>query len=86
MLNYGLQEDGNQQANKLFFDTLRIHPRIGVEEVKKRANEKRINLRYYDDQGAVGVSLDETVTVEDVNDLFYVFGSNHTVEELTQSA
>lgn len=60
-----------------------MFPRIGIEEVKRRADEKRINLRYFDDQASVGVSLDETVRVEDVNDLFYVFGSSHTVEELT---
>ncbi|KAL3269069.1 hypothetical protein HHI36_008152 [Cryptolaemus montrouzieri] len=85
VLNYGLQEDGNQQANKLFFDTLKVYPRIGVEEVKNRAKEKKINLRYYDDQETVGISLDETVTENDINDLFYIFGSSHRVEDLLKS-
>lgn len=84
LLSYGLTQDGNTLTNELFFDTLRIEPKIGAEEVRRRANEREINLRYYED-GAVGVSLDETVTIGDINDLFYVFGSAHKAEDLTES-
>lgn len=82
VLNYGLKEDGNQLSNEMFFDTLTVNPKIGLDEVKERAVEKQVNLRYYDDKNHVGVSLDETVKFEDVNDLFYIFGSKHTVEDL----
>lgn len=73
--------DGNTLTNDLFFDTLRIIPKIGVEGVEKRAKEKKINLRYFEDE-TIGISLDETVTFEDIDDLLYVFGSCNTVESL----
>lgn len=83
VLQYGLKKAGNTLTNQLFFDTLRVIPKLDVKEVEARAIEKQINLRYFDN-GAVGVSLDETVTYNDINDLFYVFGSPSTIEELVQ--
>jgi glycine dehydrogenase len=47
--------------NPVFFDTLQVAPRIKPSEVKLRAIQKKINLRYFPD-GTVGVSLDESVT------------------------
>ncbi|KAK9890806.1 hypothetical protein WA026_012150 [Henosepilachna vigintioctopunctata] len=85
VLNYGLQQDGNRQVNKLFFDTLKVYPIIGIEEVRHRAEQKKINLRYYDDHESVGISLDETVTEEDINDLFYVFGSSQKVQDIREN-
>lgn len=76
VLKHGLEMDGNKLTNEYFFDTLKIVPSIGVDEVRTRANEKKINLRYFDDNETVGVALDETTTVEDIDDLFYVFGSS----------
>ncbi|KHN85426.1 Glycine dehydrogenase [decarboxylating], mitochondrial [Toxocara canis] len=65
-----------------FFDTLKIRP-ANLEEVKKRCEEKMINLRYYED-GCVGVALDETTLPDDVRDLFYIFGHpDKTPEEIT---
>ncbi|XP_025837519.1 glycine dehydrogenase (decarboxylating), mitochondrial-like, partial [Agrilus planipennis] len=84
VLNHGLKKDGHETQKSTFFDTLRIEPKISVDEIRSRAMEKKINLRYYDD-GAVGVSLDETVTVEDVNDLFYCFASGNNVDGLVQN-
>lgn len=62
----------NKVKHMEFFDTLKIQP-ANLEEVKKRCEEKKINLRYYDD-GCVGVSIDETTCPDDVRDLFYIFG------------
>ncbi|XP_028135002.1 glycine dehydrogenase (decarboxylating), mitochondrial [Diabrotica virgifera virgifera] len=84
VLHHGLHQDGNTLSNKLFFDTLKIYPKLNVEEVKTRAQEKKINYRYYDD-GAVGVALDETVTFNDVNDIFYTFGCPQKVENIVNS-
>lgn len=81
VLHHGLKEDGNKLTNSLFFDTLRIEPKIGQAEVMERAKEKQINLRYFDD-GSVGISLDETVRLEDVDDLFYIFGSAQKTENI----
>lgn len=35
--------------NEQFFDTLKIRAKLPVEQIKQRAGEKRINLRYFDD-------------------------------------
>jgi glycine dehydrogenase len=84
VLRHGLTQDGNTVTNELFFDTLRINPKSTIDEVQSRANEKKINLRYFDN-GDVGVALDETVTFQDINDLFYIFGSAHRIEDLTNN-
>ena len=47
-----------------------------MNEIKQKAESKRINLRYYDDGQHVGISLDETITARDVKDLLEVFESN----------
>jgi len=44
-----------------------------VNQLKERAESKKINLRYYDDNQHVGISLDETVTPNDLKDLFEIF-------------
>jgi glycine dehydrogenase len=70
-----LQAYGYNQENAEFFDTLRI-TRDGDEgwqgRVREAAEEAGINL-YYDPQGWVGVALDETVTIDDMNDLMDIF-------------
>ncbi|KAK5644939.1 hypothetical protein RI129_006239 [Pyrocoelia pectoralis] len=82
---HGLAQDGNTLTNDLFFDTIRVIPKIGADEIRQRANEKKINFRYYED-GGVGVALDETVTLSDLNDIFYVFGSKATAESIIENA
>lgn len=81
VLYYGLKEDSNMIPNSLFFDTLRVEPKLDPDEIKQRATEKQINLRYYED-GSIGVALDETVTFQDINDLFYIFGAPQKIENL----
>jgi glycine dehydrogenase len=61
---------GYRQANDAYFDTLRIHG-ADVAEVREAASAARINFRY--DGDAIGISLDETTTVEDVKDIVRVF-------------
>lgn len=56
--------------NTTFFDTLKFSfP--NAEMVRPIAEAKGINFRYYAD-GSVGVSLDETTTHEDVQEILYV--------------
>ena len=70
-----LQAYGYNQENAEFFDTLRI-TRDGDEGWQKRLREKAeamgINL-YYDPQGWVGLSTDETLTIDAMNDLIELF-------------
>src|SRR5699024_9283633 len=53
------------------FDTLKIEVHI-AKHIRARAEAQRINLRYYPDGRHVGVSLDETVTDQDLLDLIWV--------------
>ena len=73
-LNEMLQAYGYAQENAEFFDTLRIS---GLEderisEIKAKAEEKGINL-YYAPEGWIGLSIDETVDLYDMNDLITLF-------------
>jgi glycine dehydrogenase len=64
---------GHTIEHKVYFDTLKIKAK-DVNAVKKRAQEHRINLRYYSD-GAVGVALDETTGAKELKVLLTVFGA-----------
>ncbi len=74
VLQLGLRRLGLDAGSGPFFDTLRVRttPEAGRETLG-RARDRGINLRPYDD-GSVGVSLDETTTIADVEALFQAFG------------
>merc|ERR1719357_838130 len=84
LLAKGLSESGNVIENPMFFDTLKVSPRLDMGEIKLRAQEVNINLRYYAD-GCVGVSLDETVCQNDVKDLLWVFQCPKTIQQIAES-
>ena len=74
-LNEMLQAYGYEQENSEFFDTLKI--RLNVEglmlnDFRELAEEKGINL-YYDEAGWIGLSIDESVTLDTMNDLIELF-------------
>ncbi|XP_071034253.1 glycine dehydrogenase (decarboxylating), mitochondrial isoform X3 [Parasteatoda tepidariorum] len=84
LLAAGVIGGGNQLQYEKFFDTLKVIPKSSVASVRKRAEQKKINLRYFDDD-TVGVSLDETIERKDLCDLLSVFECPQTVEELAES-
>src|SRR3954470_10384904 len=61
---------GYRQANGAYFDTLRIEG-ANLSAVRTAASEAGIDFRY--DGEAIGISLDETTTVEDVQDIVKIF-------------
>jgi len=63
---------GVNQTNSAYFDTLRLEAPSGVEAVRRAALEAGINFRYIDER-AVGISLNETVTTGDVQDIVNAF-------------
>ena len=70
-----LQAYGYEQENTEFFDTLKIYPGdTTIERIQQEALERGINL-YYDQEGWIGLSLDETVTVDDMNDIIDLFAA-----------
>ncbi|MDD5570986.1 MAG: glycine dehydrogenase (aminomethyl-transferring), partial [Bacteroidales bacterium] len=77
ILNSEIKKLGYTQENEDFFDTLRITLPSGVsiDEIKKNALDKKINL-YYADAKTVFLSLDETTTIEDVNSLIEIFAKS----------
>ena len=74
-LNEMMQAYGYQQENAEFFDTLKI--RVGdkkqMEAFKNAAEEKGINLYYDFEQEFIGLSTDETLTLDDMNNLIELF-------------
>ena len=69
----GVESFGHEVVHSSYFDTLRIRPTSPArEEILKRAGEARINLRRFDD-GTLGVTLDEAVEVDDLQDLLALF-------------
>lgn len=65
-----IQELGYDLANEKYFDTLTIET-DNVSAIQKLADENEINFAYF--EGAIGVSLDETVTEKDLMDIVNVF-------------
>ncbi|MCB9108112.1 MAG: aminomethyl-transferring glycine dehydrogenase [Anaerolineales bacterium] len=75
VLAKGLQQLGYTLDSTTVFDTLKISDGPYDQAVLiDRALAHKINLRVYGD-GAVGVSLDEATTPQDLNDLFEIFGA-----------
>lgn len=68
---------GYTQENKNFFDTLKIRlpEKASLEVLRETALECKVNLRYYDDEQYVGLSIDETTQPEDMGVLLYIFAS-----------
>jgi len=79
----GLRRRGHRLPEEPFFDTLKVElAEKGADEVLRAAEERRINLRKLGSH-AVGVSLDEATTVDEVATLLEIFdAAGTTVDEL----
>jgi len=64
-LDNGLRKMGLTQRNEQYFDTLKVVV-SDAASVKQEAEKREVNFRYFAD-GHIGISLDETSTVEDCN-------------------
>ena len=74
-LNKQLLKLGYIEKNDLFFDTLRLQlpDHVTLPEIYTIAQSKEINLRYFSN-GDIGLSIDESTTIADINLLLSVFG------------
>ena len=79
-LNNGLKQLGYNQLNKNYFDTLKIDAvsKDKLDALRKKFEDSQINLRYFDER-YIGISLDETTTENDVDELLKIFGSGKSV-------
>lgn len=80
-----LGKTGVTVETKLYFDTITVS---GVDsgEVRKNAVAKQINFRYEDNK--VSISLDQTVSLKDLNDILSVFEAvtGKKAPEITEAA
>ncbi|ENG7999898.1 aminomethyl-transferring glycine dehydrogenase [Vibrio parahaemolyticus] len=72
ILAAGLTKGGFELAHNSFFDTITINTGEKTQDLYTKALAADINLRVL--PGKLGISLDETTTVADVEALFAVFG------------
>ncbi len=89
ILAEGLKRLGYTIGSEVFFDTVRVE--LGakpLQDILDAAETRQINLRTLD-ATTVGITLDETTTVQDLLDLWQIFASTDelpfTVEELANS-
>ncbi|MCT7948658.1 aminomethyl-transferring glycine dehydrogenase [Ancylothrix sp. C2] len=79
ILGEGLKKLGYKLNSELFFDTLRVElSEKSLQDIIKTAEKNNINLRAIDDK-TVGISLDETTTIEDIKDLWHIFAASDTL-------
>ncbi|QBF83773.1 aminomethyl-transferring glycine dehydrogenase [Shewanella maritima] len=79
ILATGLKAKGVELVNNTWFDTISFKG-LDVEAVKARAVAAELNLRY-DEDGIVGVSLDETTLRSDISELFdVILGEGHSLD------
>lgn len=69
----GLEALGLKQTNEHFFDTLKIAV-ADKAAVEKEATKHEINFRYFADNH-VGISIDETTSAKDVEEILQVFAN-----------
>ncbi|MDA0128414.1 aminomethyl-transferring glycine dehydrogenase [Vibrio sp. MarTm2] len=81
ILAAGLTKAGFELAHNSFFDTITINSGEQTQALYAKAQAADINLRKLPTQ--LGVSLDETTTVADVEALFAVFGVEQDVNALS---
>ncbi len=73
VLALGLQKLGFVQTNEAYFDTLNIESGNLTSAIRAKAIQEKINMRYF--ENGIGISLDETTSLADVERLLGVFAS-----------
>ncbi|EKO3570540.1 aminomethyl-transferring glycine dehydrogenase [Vibrio metschnikovii] len=81
ILAAGLTKAGYELDHHSFFDTLTINTGSATEKLYQQAQLAGMNLRKSAQQ--IGISLDETTTVEDIKALFDVFAVNEAIDDLS---
>ena len=77
VLAEGLRRLGYAVGSEPFFDTVRVRPAAqsadqSMDRILARANERRMNLRRFEDH-SIGIALDELTTAAEIQTLFEVF-------------
>jgi glycine dehydrogenase len=81
----GLENLGYKVVHHRYFDTLRIDlGEVALETIQSHAETQRINLRVID-ANTVGISLDETTSQADLQDLITVFALGNPAPRACQT-
>ncbi|KAL7839693.1 hypothetical protein SRHO_G00263510 [Serrasalmus rhombeus] len=83
ILAEGLIRAGHKLQHETYFDTLKIHCGVAAKDILEKAVQRQVNLRVYS-EGVLGVSLDETVTERDLDDLLWIFGCESSAELIAE--
>ena len=77
LLHEQLTKLGYKQINEQFFDTLlvdlRNHTTTSGLRVRRVADFDEVNFRYFENSDLIGISLDETCTIDDVKRIVRIF-------------
>jgi glycine dehydrogenase len=85
LLAKGLGRLGYAVKTKRFFDTIQVDlGALALSEVEGRSQALRINFRPVDEH-TVGISLDETVTLQDIQDILTVFAGDTALDFTLES-
>jgi len=79
-----LEESGYTTGKRPAFDTLSVTVPEGTADILTAANARKINLRAID-ATHIGISLDETTTSADVEELLEIFGAKTRVKTFSTS-
>ncbi len=85
VLAAGLRKQGHTVHSAAAFDTITVTVATDVSALMARCDAEGINLRVLDG-GRVGVTLDETVTTDDLRALLRVFGDEPDLDRLDPGA
>lgn len=83
LLEKGLAAAGIKQVNKNYFDTIKVAV-ADKKAIQQKAEQAEINFKYFNDTH-IGISLDETTTLQDVENIVSVFAANTSVKKVTVS-
>jgi glycine dehydrogenase len=78
ILEKALADAGIKQLNKVYFDTLKLQV-TDTKAIEREATKREVNFRYFGDN-TIGISLDETTSLEDINVIVEIFGGKSKVE------
>jgi glycine dehydrogenase len=81
IISEGLKKLGYTQRNKNFFDTLLIEipAHVKISDIKRLATERITNFRYIGNK-TIGISVDETTNLFDINTILEIFARANSQE------
>ena len=74
LISEEVEKLGYHQSNDNYFDTLKIQvpDQVRHSDIKRYSTELEMNFRYFDNE-EVGISIDETTNIDDINWILEVF-------------